>query len=325
MQRLKFDLLDEDGKKTTELDLLGKYSVVYLFPKAGTMGCTKEAQDFSNALEWFNSHETKVYGVSRDHPESLKKFKEKHQLKINFLSDRDGEFIRSLNAQKYGVTVRSTFILDRWNFIRWSSYNVKVAGHVDEVKSQLEKIIKEDTSLNHWIELRRAKRALREDEISDELLKKLLYAAHLAPSCANKQPWRFIVVRSKDLLSKVHEALSGGNYWMKKAPVLIIVHARKDMACQLSDGRDYFLFDLGEAVAFLQIQATQMGLIAHPVAGFDPVVVKKILSIPEEDVVITIVAVGYPSGDLSQLSEKHRDVELSARDRQPLENVVQFV
>ncbi|MFN3282977.1 MAG: nitroreductase family protein, partial [Pseudothermotoga sp.] len=100
---------------------------------------------------------------------------------------------------------------------------------------------------------------------------------------------------------------------------------RKDMACQLSDGRDYFLFDLGEAVAFMQIQATQMGLIAHPVAGFDPIVVKKILSIPEEDVVITIVAVGYPSGDLSQLSEKHRDAELSARDRQPLENVVQFV
>lgn len=325
MQLVKFNLFNQDGNKTTELDLLGKYSVIYFFPKAGTSGCTKEAQDFSNSFEWFKSHATMIYGVSKDKPETLKKFKEKYQLKVNFLSDETGEFAKSLNAQKDGKIVRSTFILDRWNTIRWAKYNVKVDEHIDEIKSHLEKIIKEDISLNHLIELRRAKRAYSQETISDELLRTLLMAAHLAPSCANKQPWRFIIVRSKDVLNKLHEALSGGNYWMKKAPILIVIHSKKEMDCQLSDNRDYFLFDLGQAAAFLQIQATQMGLIAHPVAGFDPIAIKNILSIPQENVVITIIALGYPSGDLSQLSEKHQVVELSARDRLPLENVIQLI
>ncbi|MEJ5230133.1 MAG: nitroreductase family protein, partial [Pseudothermotoga sp.] len=141
----------------------------------------------------------------------------------------------------------------------------------------------------------------------------------------NKQPWRFVVVRSRDMLQKLHEALSGGNYWMKKAPALIIVHSKKDLDCQLSDSRDYFLIDLGQAVAFLQLQATQMGLVAHPVAGFDPLVVKKIFPALEEHTVITILAIARPTGDLSGLSEKHQSAELSARDRQPLENVSEFV
>lgn len=325
MKQLNFDLLDENGKRTTDLDLLGRYTVLYFFPKAGTPGCTKEAQDFSDEIDWFQSHGVQVYGVSKDSPRTLSNFKEKYQLKVNFLSDQDGEIAKSLNVQKDGKIVRSTFILDRWNRIRWSAHNVKVPGHTQEVKEQLEKIIQQDQSLNSLIELRRARRALRMDEISDEQLKTLLKAAHLAPSCANKQPWRFIVVRSQDMLTKLHEALSGGNYWMKKAPVLIVAHSTKDMDCQLSDNRDYFLFDLGQAVAFLQIQATQMGMVAHPVAGFDPVAVKKILDIPQESVVIVVIAVAYPTGDLSQLSEKHQTAELSARDRQPLENIVKFV
>lgn len=322
MKTVKFNLVDQDNRKTKDTDLIGKYTVLYFFPKAGTTGCTKEAQDFSKETEWFESHKTQIYGVSKDSPEVLKNFKEKYQLKVNLLSDESCEFASSLNVQKNGKIVRSTFILDCWNRIRWSMFNVKVDGHVEKVKEQLEKIIQQDNALNELIELRRAKRALSEDKVSDEQLEILLKAAHLAPSCANKQPWRFIVVRSQDTLTKLHESLSGGNYWMKKAPVLIVVHSKKDMDCQLSDNRDYFLFDLGQAVAFLQIQATQMGLVAHPVAGFDPIIVKELLSIPQEHVVITIIAVAYPTGDLSKLSEKHQTAELSERDRQPLENVV---
>lgn len=324
MKTVKFNLVDQDNRKTTDLDLFGKYTVLYFFPKAGTTGCTKQAQDLSKAIEWFRSHQIQVYGVSCDSPETLKNFKEKFQLEINFLSDENCEFARSLNVQKDGKIVRSTFILDRWNRIRCSMFNVKVDGHVEKVKEQFLKIMQQDNSINELIQIRRARRALSQEKISDEQLKVLLQAAHLAPSCANKQPWRFIAVRSQDILTRLHETLSGGNYWMKKAPALIVVHSKKEMDCQLSDNRDYFLFDLGQAVAFLQIQATQMGLVAHPVAGFDPIGVKKILQIPQEHVIITIIAVAYPEKDLSGLSEKHQSAELSERDRQPIESVVEF-
>ncbi|MGJ8455619.1 redoxin domain-containing protein [Pseudothermotoga sp. U03pept] len=325
MKLVDFKLLDEENRERTNLDLLGRYTVLYFFPKAGTLSCTQEAQDFSKEIEWFESRGAQVFGVSRDSSKTLKIFKEKYQLRMSFLADTNGELAKSLNAQKNGKILRSTLILDRWYRIRWSAFNVKVAGHVEQVKAELLKIISEDNSLNQLIVLRRARRALSEEKISDEQLRILLQAAHLAPSCSNKQPWRFIVVRSKEMLEKVHEALSGGNYWMKKAPALIIVHSKKDMDCQLSDNRDYFLFDLGQAVAFLQIQATQMGLVAHPVAGFDPIAVKKIFPNLEDHVLITILAIAYPTGDLSGLSEKHQNAELSARDRQPLENVLEFV
>jgi len=77
------------------------------------------------------------------------------------------------------------------------------------------------------------------------------------------------VVRTKENLDKLHSTLSGGNYWMKQAPVMIVVYTDDELGCQLSDRRNYSLFDTGTAVGLLLAQATQMGLVAHPVAGYD--------------------------------------------------------
>jgi len=69
------------------------------------------------------------------------------------------------------------------------------------------------------------------------------------------------------------------------------------------------------------IQATGMGLIAHPIAGFKPVVVKQILGIPNDYVLITLVVIARP-GDPEKLGEKHREEELGARERKPLTDVL---
>lgn len=177
-----------------------------------------------------------------------------------------------------------------------------------------------DALLNPHIESRRAKRALSTKPVSKEVLALLLQAAHLAPSCFNNQPWRFIVIDDAKLLKAIKEEMPGGNYWTKPAPVIVAVMSRRDLDCTLSDERDYFLFGCGMAVGNLMIQATQMGLIAHPIAGFNPVKTKEILDIPEDYVLITLVIVGYP-GNIDQLSEKHQEIELGERDRKPLSEV----
>jgi nitroreductase len=171
------------------------------------------------------------------------------------------------------------------------------------------------------IEARRARRALSAEPISLEDVETLVAAAHLAPSCNNTQPWRFVVVDEPDLLAEVREALPGGNYWAKVAPVILAVASRRDLDCVMSDARDYSLFGCGMAVGNLMIQATSMGLIAHPIAGYKPEAVKAVLGVPENYVLIALVIVGRP-GDVNQLSDKHRAIELGPRDRKPLDAVL---
>lgn len=119
-------------------------------------------------------------------------------------------------------------------------------------------------------------------------LERLIEAGHLAPSCFNNQPWRFVVAQGEKL-EAVKKALPGGNYWALRAPAIIAVASHADLDCQLSDNRNYFLFDCGLAVGFIVVQATQVGLVAHPIAGYDPLEVKKALGIPPDYVLITLV------------------------------------
>ncbi len=173
------------------------------------------------------------------------------------------------------------------------------------------------------LEQRRARRAYSSEEIPDEVIERVLFAAGLAPSCSNKQPWRFLVHRSGPSLDKARAALSSGNYWALKAPVLITVLTKDDDDCRLSDNRDYALFDSGQAVMALQLQAVKEGLVAHPMAGFDPLAIRSSFSIDPADRVVTMVSLGY-SGDDSQLNERHLASETSPRTRKALDEFVSY-
>ncbi|MBE0636145.1 nitroreductase family protein [Candidatus Bipolaricaulota bacterium] len=169
---------------------------------------------------------------------------------------------------------------------------------------------------------RRARRAITGQPIARDILETILTAAHLAPSCANSQPWRFVVVDEEPALTQVKEYLSGGNYWAKLAPAVIAVVSRTDLDCQIPDGREYHLFGCGLASMNLMLQATEMGLIAHPIAGFKQAPIKTLLDIPDDFTLITLIILGNPADTDQLLSEKHRLEEVSERSRVPISNVV---
>ncbi|HBF70166.1 MAG TPA: nitroreductase, partial [Thermotoga sp.] len=171
-----FELLTDEGKTFTHVDLYGKYTILFFFPKAGTSGCTREAVEFSRE----NFEKAQVVGISRDSVEALKRFKEKNDLKVTLLSDPEGILHEFFNVLENGKTVRSTFLIDRWGFVRKEWRRVKVEGHVQEVKEALDRLIEEDLSLNKHIEWRRARRALKKDRVPREELELLIKAAHLA-------------------------------------------------------------------------------------------------------------------------------------------------
>lgn len=144
-----FCLSDMDGNETCLSGLKGNFAVIYFYPKDMTSGCTKEAHDFTEQLDKFNSVNVPVIGISPDSPDRHRKFIEKNELKITLLSDEGHEILEKYGAWKkkkmYGKgflgVVRTTFIIDPKGDIAASWHKVKVSGHVDEVISKLFEIM----------------------------------------------------------------------------------------------------------------------------------------------------------------------------------------
>ncbi len=170
------------------------------------------------------------------------------------------------------------------------------------------------------IEKRRAYRALCPVEITDGIIKELAGAAQLSASCFNNQPWKFVFARSKESLAKVHECLSRNNDWVKNASVIIAAFAKKENDCVIKE-REYYLFDLGMAVSALLLRATELGLVAHPIAGFDNEKVRSALGIPEGNMVLTLIIVGKKCEDMSSLTPQQAGMEAGRPPRLPLENI----
>jgi nitroreductase len=172
------------------------------------------------------------------------------------------------------------------------------------------------------IQKRRAYRSLEPVDITEEIITELAKAVQLSPSCFNNQPWRFVFVYDNDMLIKMHDALSRGNVWAHAASLIIAVFGKIEDDCDIK-GREYYLFDIGMASAFIQLRATELGLVAHPIAGFSEDKVKEILGIPEDMKVITLINVGKKAEAISEvLSEKQVASEKERPERKPIEEFV---
>ena len=164
------------------------------------------------------------------------------------------------------------------------------------------------------IKARRAYRSLDPVEITDELIRDLATHAGLSASCNNNQPWHFAFIRDGEMLAKIHPLLPAGNRWMQQSSMIVAVFSRPGNDCIVKD-RVYYLFDTGMATAFLILRATELGLVAHPVAGYDEPAIKQLLGIPPEYQLITLINVGKHSNTVSSLlSEKQ---VASERQRPP--------
>ncbi|NIO49901.1 MAG: nitroreductase [Candidatus Aminicenantes bacterium] len=174
------------------------------------------------------------------------------------------------------------------------------------------------------INQRRAYRSLEHVKITKDLIRDLARSAQLAPSCFNNQPARFVFVSDFKLLKEMRAALSKGNEWAFSASMIIAVFSKRKDDCIIKD-REYHQFDCGLAVGFLLLRATELGLVAHPIAGFSPKKTKEILDIPDEYKVITLIIVGRHSKKISPiLSKKQVELEKKRPERFALKKVAHF-
>ena len=169
---------------------------------------------------------------------------------------------------------------------------------------------------------RRAFRSLEPVEITKELIKDLAEHVRLAPSCFNNQPWRFVFVFDQEALKEIFPALSSGNVWAQSASMIIAAFSKQEDDCVIRD-RVYHQFDLGLAVGFLILRTTELGLVAHPIAGFSPKRTREILGIPEDYKVITLIIVGKHAKTISPaLSEEQIAAENERPQRKSLDEFI---
>ncbi|MGI8926488.1 MAG: nitroreductase family protein [Tepidiformaceae bacterium] len=173
---------------------------------------------------------------------------------------------------------------------------------------------------------RRARRAFAARAVPPEGEAILWEAFAVAPSHGNAQPARLLVARAPAVREALVAALSAGNrQWAPAAPLLVALGAlpSHDTVQTGSDGatREYWAFHAGIAAGNVMAQATALGLIAHPMAGFDEAAVRATFGAPPELRVLAVLAIGYP-GEPDALPADLRERETTTQQRLPLNVLV---
>ena len=166
-------------------------------------------------------------------------------------------------------------------------------------------------------------RAFLDKPVEREKTTSLFEAARWAPSAYNEQPWRFIYAEKGSpeeygvMLSCLVEV---NQIWAKRAPLLMILVVKKNFDLNGKPNR-WAMHDCGLALENLLLQATELGLASHPMAGFSVDAVREAYKVPADFEPITAIAVGYP-GEPDMLEGELRERELEARERAPQEKFV---
>ena len=143
-----FKLPSTSKDKYSLKDSIGKYVVIYFYPKDDTPGCTIETNDFNKLLSKFKKLECEVYGISKDNLKSHDKFRDKYKIKFDLLADEELTVLKKYKVwgkkkfmgREFMGIIRTTFLIDKKGKIIKIWENVKVKDHAKEVLETLKSI-----------------------------------------------------------------------------------------------------------------------------------------------------------------------------------------
>jgi len=158
---------------------------------------------------------------------------------------------------------------------------------------------------------RRSIRRYKETVVEQKKLDRILEAARLAPSAANKQPWRFIVIADPEAKEKLRPSYNVN--WFIQAPVIIVACGVPKEAWHRRDGEEYCKVDVAIAMQNLVLASTELGLGTCWIAAFDEKRVKKALGIPKDVKVVAMTPLGYPDEKRGPITE-----------RKPIDEIVSY-
>ena len=153
------------------------------------------------------------------------------------------------------------------------------------------------------IEKRRSIRAFKSTPIDQKILDAILEAGRLAPSWANTQTWRFVVVQDEAVKNQLADNAcppeSRNNTVLKQAPVVIAVCSELNKA-GFRDGKastnkegSWFMFDAGIAAENMVLEAQELGIGTLYIGAFDAKKADDVLEVPEGYACVLLLPTGY--------------------------------
>ena len=141
------------------------------------------------------------------------------------------------------------------------------------------------------IEKRYSVRVYKSTPVEEEKLKKVLQAAILAPTAANRQPFRLIVMKTAGREADLKRVY--GRDWFVQAPLIICACAVKSESWVRRDGKNYADVDTTIAFDHLILAAHDLGLGTCWIAAFDPAAAREILKLPGDLEPVAFTPLGY--------------------------------
>ncbi|HOI87495.1 MAG TPA: nitroreductase family protein [Lentimicrobium sp.] len=145
-------------------------------------------------------------------------------------------------------------------------------------------------------------------------IRSIFEAARWAPSGFNAQPWYFITgLKGDETYDQIASSMVDFNkLWATQAPLLFVAIAKE--TGPKGEPNPTALYDLGQSIAHLTIQAMEEGLYVHQMGGFDADEIRDNFDVPDGYKVVTLVAVGY-LGKPDTLHPNLKPMEISPRER----------
>lgn len=136
-------------------------------------------------------------------------------------------------------------------------------------------------------------RAYRPDPVPEDKLQRILDAAVLAPTAANRQPFRLVVIHTKGReaeLSRIY-----GRDWFTEAPLVIAAVGISDACWVRGDGYSFRDIDVSIVMTHLILAATAEGLGTCWIGAFDPGAAREVLGIPANAEALAFTPLGFPA------------------------------
>ncbi|MCF8255789.1 MAG: nitroreductase family protein [Bacteroidia bacterium] len=175
-----------------------------------------------------------------------------------------------------------------------------------------------DIIKNRW-----SARSFNEQVVVEDDLKTMVEAASWMFSAVNEQPWRYIIApKGSENFNKILSTLAGGNTpWAQHAGAFIVSIAKTTFKREGNPPNGTAMHDVGAANAGLILQATSMGIMAHPMGGFSKEDIKSIFNLETDLEPVIVIALGYLDQP-EKLPEPFLTREITPRTRKPLEEIL---
>lgn len=157
-------------------------------------------------------------------------------------------------------------------------------------------------------------RKFSDEIVENEDLDYILECIRVAPSAVNKQPWEFLVVRSKENLEKLHQCYDRD--WFRTAPVCIVAIKKKNMAwVRPYDQKNHADIDLAIAIEHLCLAATDRNLGTCWICNYDTNKFAELFPLPEGDEAVAFIPVGHIAKDCTRRENT----------RKPKSEIIKFI